>query len=396
MNATNTIVEVLSHLKSPQASPSPYARNNQVFNNHRYSLSHFSFIKCQRLRKQFVAHGVRFDGKTEMSKLCRIDQVIQNGESQTLTLVSPIYTKIGGARKSSVAFQVKIPNPQVEVGQTSGQTSNQTSCPTSLLTVDQFIWIDPTTLSDFKYPCPEFMVGTMEMVEGVHEGNQSINPFDYASPVNMDKWVYAPRCTKGVATQELTNILALLFELMTPSDQNLLRAMLLTQNRLNRFMSAPASTSTHHHYKHGLLEHTVEVCLQALVLIDEGKAPSQVDLSQLILQAILHDFGKLDEYEQMGHGVYTLSSSGLLLGHQIKAALWAHQAALEIGTYCGERLTQLIHGLTAVNKDCAQSGNRSRKTVESLIANHADRLSAASNAQAKGSWLLNNQFCVEV
>jgi 23S rRNA maturation-related 3'-5' exoribonuclease YhaM len=411
MNAKNTIVEVLSHLKSPQSSPSPYARHNGVFNKHRYPLNHFSFIKCQRLRKQFIAHGINFDGKLEMSKLCRIDQIIQNGQSQTLTLISPIYIKASGARKSSVAFQVKIPSTQLEAGQASGNSSP--------LHVDQFIWIDPSTLSDFKYPCPEFMMGSMyvanvqvadvevahvEVVSGPlneHQtsnqtGDQSINPFDYASPLNMDKWVYAPGCTQAISTQELTNILALLFELMIPSDQNLLRAMLLTQNRLNRFISAPASTCTHHHYKHGLLEHTVEVCLQALLLIDEGKAPSEVDLSQLILQSILHDFGKLDEYEQMGHGVYTLSNSGLLLGHQIKVALWAHQAALEMGSYCGERLTQLIHGLTAVNRDCAQSGNRSRKTVESLIANHADRLSAASNAQSKGSWLLNNQFCVEV
>lgn len=425
MDAKSTIVEVLNHLKSPQSSPSTFPRKAEMFSNHRYSLNQISFIKCKRLRTQFEAHGIKFDGKLEMSKLCRIDRVIQNGQSQTLTLVSPIYIKVSGARKSSVAFQVKIPNPinaKRDSWDLSGQTMGHKSSQTPCLSVDQFIWIEPSTLSDFKYPRPEFTVidmlvadvlvadvhvkdqtqtGNPSCNKGVDEIdygviNQGINPFDYASPLNMDKWVYAPGGTQGVATQELINVLACLFELMTASDQNLLRTMLLTQNRLDRFISAPASTSSHHYYKHGLLEHTVEVCLQALLLIDEGRAPSDVDLSQLILQAILHDFGKLDEYEQMGHGVYTLSNSGLLLGHQIKVALWAHQAALEMGSYCGERLTQLIHGLTAVNRDCAQSGNRSRKTVESLIANHADRLSAASNAQAKGSWLLNNQFCVEV
>lgn len=418
MNAKNTIVEVLNHLKSPQSAPSLFARKAEVFTNHRYSLSHFSFIKCRRLRTQFEAHGIKFDGKSEMSKLCRIDQVIQNGDYQTLRLVSPIYNKLNGARKSSVAFLVKIPC----------LTSNtqEEPCQDFSLNVGQFVWIEPSTLSDFKYPRPEFMVIDLlvadvqvsdvhvnyrtltanqscseSVSEIVDEGdktnfNQNINPFDFASPVILEKWVYAPGCTQGVLTQELINVLAVLFELMVPSDQSLLRTMLLKQNRLDRFISAPASTSSHHDYKHGLLEHTVEVCLQALLLIDEGRAPGDVDLSQLILQAILHDFGKLDEYEQMGYDVYTLSNSGLLLGHQIKAALWAHQAALEIESYCSDRLTQLIHGLTAVSKDCTQSGNRSRKTVESMIANHADRLSATFNSQAKGSWLLQNQFCMEV
>lgn len=380
MNAKDTIKEILGSIPSGNSNLAMLPRLGlpDVLQSPRVVLDLFSFNKCVRFKKQLQAHGVQFDHTHQISKICRINQLTQYCGHLTLKLAMPVYSKPCGTRQSSVAFKVSIPKNEM----------------TERLAVDQFVWIDPKSICDFEYPRPEFKLGSWQVLSDIQIGKYGINPFDYASPAGMDKWVYSSRSEQRISTQELVSILAALFEFMNIADQSLLRLMLLTQDRLDRFINAPASTSSHHQYKHGLLEHTVEVCLQALLLVKQSNEWSKVDVSQLILQSILHDFGKLDEYEQMGPDVYALSTSGILLGHQVKAALWAHQAALQIGNYCTERLMQLIHGLTAVNRDCQQSGNRSRKTPESIITNQADRLSASINSRLGGSWLLNNQFCV--
>lgn len=411
MNIKSKVTEVLSSVNNQSAN-----RPFDILDNQRHPLHTFSFTKCPRLKKQLEAQGVEFNGKTEMSRVCRVDQVKMQGDYQVLTLVAPIYKKLLRNRKSSVAFQVRIPRVLNTNSVSLSQPCNiQRAVPvleSSGFVVGQYVCINPSSIQDFKYPRPEFSI-TFPRRIGLTEG---INPFDFASPIGLDKVVFSPGSEQGVRTQELINILATFFEFMNQSDGALLRAILREEDRLAKFMVAPASTCSHHSYKHGLLEHTVEVCLQAMVTVKDenhlgqvgpqsgqqfcsqsnSKSIPQVDLSMLILQSILHDLGKIDEYEQMGNGVYTLSSSGLLLGHQIKVALWADAAAKELGNYDPDRFMELIHGLTAVSRDCAQSGNRTRKTLESIIANQADRFSATVNSRASGSWLLANQFCMEV
>lgn len=419
MNIKSKVTEVLSTVSNQSAN-----RPFDILDNQRHPLHTFSFTKCPRLKKQLEAQGVEFNGKTEMSRVCRIDQVKLQGDHQVLTLVAPIYKKLLRNRKGSVAFQVRIPkvlssNP-VSLSQACNIPSAVPVVESCGFSVGQYVRTNPSSIQDFKYPRPEFSMAFPSRIGLTEE----INPFDFASPIGMDKMVFAPGSEQGVRTQELVNILATFFEFMNQPDKALLRAILRVEDRLAKFMVAPASTCSHHAYKHGLLEHTVEVCLQAMVTVKDenhlGQARQQsgqqsslhsdqqsgsqsdpqsipqVDLSMLILQSILHDLGKLDEYEQMGDGVYTLSGSGLLLGHQIKIALWADAAAKELGNYDSNRLMELIHGLTAVNRDCTQSGNRTRKTLESIIANQADRFSATVNSRASGSWLLANQFCMEV
>ena len=63
---------------------------------------------------------------------------------------------------------------------------------------------------------------------------------------------------------------------------------------LASYAGAPAARSVHHNYLGGLLEHSLEVA--ALCRHFTGIYPD-LDLSLLLCGALLHDIGKIEEYE---------------------------------------------------------------------------------------------------
>lgn len=78
------------------------------------------------------------------------------------------------------------------------------------------------------------------------------------------------------------------------------------------FFKAPAAKKIHHNYSGGLLEHTLAVvalCQQAAAIYDD------LNLDLLISGALLHDIGKVVEFEIKVSPQYT--TEGRLLGHII-------------------------------------------------------------------------------
>jgi len=80
---------------------------------------------------------------------------------------------------------------------------------------------------------------------------------------------------------------------------------------LQKFLKAPAAKSNHQAYLGGLLEHTVKVTELCYDIYQKNSHNINLDL--LITGAILHDIGKIKEYE------YTInidrSTTGKLIGH---------------------------------------------------------------------------------
>ena len=61
-----------------------------------------------------------------------------------------------------------------------------------------------------------------------------------------------------------------------------------------QFRKSTAAISMHHAYRHGLLEHTTHMVRAARVLLH---LYPQVDADLTIAGILLHDIGKLEEYE---------------------------------------------------------------------------------------------------
>lgn len=63
-----------------------------------------------------------------------------------------------------------------------------------------------------------------------------------------------------------------------------------------RFRLWPGSSTKHHNWTGGLLQHTIEV---AEIAVKMAEAVADVDLDVLIVSAIWHDFGKLWAYKPL-------------------------------------------------------------------------------------------------
>lgn len=150
---------------------------------------------------------------------------------------------------------------------------------------------------------------------------------------------------------------------------------------LQRFCTAPASVANHHAYRHGLIEHTVEVAENTLRLCE---ASTGVNRNLALLAALLHDAGEADEYAARGTHSWSLTDRGRLIGHDTTIVEWvaaaSTQARLPNNTYVA-----LLHILTARRGAPDWVGMRQPAMLESDILSQADRLSGQANLHAQMS-----------
>ncbi|ADE54567.1 3'-5' exoribonuclease YhaM family protein [Coraliomargarita akajimensis] len=106
-----------------------------------------------------------------------------------------------------------------------------------------------------------------------------------------------------------------------------------------RFRTCPAAVSMHHAYYNGLLEHTTHMVRAARALLP---LYPEVDHDLAIAGIILHDMGKLEEYE--GEFAAKVSRIGTLQGHVVIGFRIARKAALQskLNADLTERLEHII------------------------------------------------------
>ena len=111
-----------------------------------------------------------------------------------------------------------------------------------------------------------------------------------------------------------------------------------------------------------IIEHTRAVTLCAVqiadVLLDEYKDRISINRDVLLSGALLHDVGKLFEYNRE-ESRFTKSVEGKLLRHPISGAAFASHFNIP---------QEVLHIIAAHSKE----GDGERRTVEAVIVNHAD------------------------
>lgn len=107
----------------------------------------------------------------------------------------------------------------------------------------------------------------------------------------------------------------------------------------SQFKVSSAAMAMHHAYRHGLLEHTAHMLKVGLALLPIYQ---EVDSDLALAGIILHDIGKLEEYE----GEYTTQTTrkGLLQGHVVLGYKIVRKAAIlsKLNTDLTERLEHII------------------------------------------------------
>jgi 3'-5' exoribonuclease len=140
----------------------------------------------------------------------------------------------------------------------------------------------------------------------------------------------------------------------------LLEAFLEDDGFRAEFRRAPCTRSGHHAYLGGLLEHTVAV---ATLAHESCALHPRLDSDLLLCAAILHDAGKVREFE-LGAEI-SLSGAGALMGHlTLGQQLVAERAAL-LRSFPEEKLLALSHCVLGHHGPDALPGKRFR-TAEAL------------------------------
>jgi len=138
------------------------------------------------------------------------------------------------------------------------------------------------------------------------------------------------------------------------------------------FLNAPAAKSWHHNYRHGLIEHTVNVA----TLCDSICTLYPVHRDLIIAGALLHDVGKVFEYSSAPSIDFT--DLGRLVGHLSLGDQFVCEKAKEIVGFPDEILLNLRHMILAHHGEYEKGSVRLPQTLEALVLHLCDNLDAQS------------------
>ena len=157
--------------------------------------------------------------------------------------------------------------------------------------------------------------------------------------------------------------------LKTPCFHDLFRLFWADAELVRLFKTAQAAKKMHHAYIGGLLEHTLSMA----ILVDKLAGHyTGVDRDLLLAGAILHDIGKIREFEFSSHIDYT--SEGRLLSHIVIGIQIIEEKIKLIKDFPEEQAVLLKH-LVVSHHGVREFGSPELpKTIEAVLLNHIDEI----------------------
>lgn len=137
---------------------------------------------------------------------------------------------------------------------------------------------------------------------------------------------------------------------------------------------APAAKNYHHAYLGGLLEHSVSVAQLAVLMCDHYNG---IDKSLLIAGALLHDIGKIYEFDYTTRIDY--STQGRLKGHIVIGDQVVTEAVAGIPGFPEETKLHLSHLILSHQGEPEYGAAVKPKTKEAVILNIVDNADAKVN-----------------
>ncbi|MBQ7457439.1 MAG: HD domain-containing protein [Desulfovibrio sp.] len=136
------------------------------------------------------------------------------------------------------------------------------------------------------------------------------------------------------------------------------------------FLEAPGAASVHHAYRGGLLEHTLAVCRLVLFLADAYPA---LDRQTLLVGALFHDIGKIDEYSYVN--AIDVTTPGRILGH-MALGLALLEPFCQHSSVPPALLLHLKHLILSHHGQLEYGASVLPQTQEALALHYADNLDA--------------------
>lgn len=155
----------------------------------------------------------------------------------------------------------------------------------------------------------------------------------------------------------------------------LIDAFLMDNEFVNRFKTAPAAKKMHHAYIGGLLEHTLSMVSLADKIAGHY---SGIDRDLLIAGTILHDIGKIDEYEYRFKIDY--SDKGRLLNHIVIGIKMVDDKLSKIENFPEDQMLLLKHLIVSHHGTREFGSPEPPKTIEAVLLNYIDEIDSKVNA----------------
>jgi 3'-5' exoribonuclease len=137
------------------------------------------------------------------------------------------------------------------------------------------------------------------------------------------------------------------------------------------FRNAPAAKKIHQAYLRGLFEHSVSV---AEIAESISRLYPEVNRDLVITGALLHDIGKISEYDYDRGISYT--TNGRLLGHIMMGVDILSQEIARMGGFPNDLRTKLLHIITSHHGRYEWQSPKRPKIMEAVIVHYADALEA--------------------
>lgn len=159
-----------------------------------------------------------------------------------------------------------------------------------------------------------------------------------------------------------------------PDIRALFSAFWADEGFVDRFKRAPGGKKMHHAYLGGLLEHTLSMTL----LVGEIAAHySGIDMDILLAGTILHDIGKIREFEYDYSIDY--SDEGKLLTHIVIGCGMLDEKIRQIPGFPQEKALLLKHMIVSHHGSREFGSPEPPRTLEAVLLNHIDDIDAKMN-----------------
>jgi len=137
-----------------------------------------------------------------------------------------------------------------------------------------------------------------------------------------------------------------------------------------KFSHCPAAKSWHHNYVGGLLEHTVSV----IKICEFASNLYQINRDLLVAGAMLHDIGKIFEYETTP--IIEFTDEGRLIGHIVMGCQFVTNKASEINLFPQNILMKLMHIIISHHGELEKGAVKVPQIIEAVILHFADNMDA--------------------
>jgi len=193
-------------------------------------------------------------------------------------------------------------------------------------------------------------------------------------PDRIDPSDFLPQTSRNIEDM-LERLVKRANSITTDYLKALINAFFNDREFVNKFKTAPAAKKMHHAYIGGLLEHTVSMASLADKIAGHYGG---VNRDLLLTGAILHDIGKIDEFDYQSKIDY--SDKGRLLNHIVIGIKMVDDKLSGIHNFPEDQMLLLKHMIVSHHGTREFGSPEPPKTIEAVLLNYIDEIDSKVNA----------------